>query len=228
MAEPASEPGALPWASGQPLDQGARRSPAAGCLGDRPWPTSVGVGQRWRCWFLRQLRRPASVSVGAVLGTDVICEQAPVIGLGGRWISMNSTPEELAGHRAVLHELAKYAEGSGRVFDSAASYGGGGSEEYAGRWADAGRSNSIVRQGQPCSVADRSPITSRSSRSPVCHAKGRYRLLRHRPSVRSSLSRPEWNSAGYSPRKFGLLNVSMTGIGMHVWSPYVPPLTPGW
>ncbi len=36
-------------------------------------------------------------------------EQVPMIGLGGRWISMNSSPEELAGHRAVLHELAKDA-----------------------------------------------------------------------------------------------------------------------
>ena len=63
-------------------------------------------------------------------------EQVPMIGLGGRWISMNSSPEELTGHRAVLHELAKDAEASGRVFDSAAGYGGGGSEEYAGRWGD--------------------------------------------------------------------------------------------
>ena len=63
-------------------------------------------------------------------------EQVPMIGLGGRWISMNSSPEELTGHRAVLHELAKDAEAAGRVFDSAAGYGGGGSEEYAGRWAD--------------------------------------------------------------------------------------------
>jgi aryl-alcohol dehydrogenase-like predicted oxidoreductase len=63
-------------------------------------------------------------------------EQVPMIGLGGRWISNNSSAEELAGHRAVLHELAKDAEGSGRVFDSAAGYGGGGSEEYAGQWAE--------------------------------------------------------------------------------------------
>ena len=63
-------------------------------------------------------------------------EQLPVIGLGGRWISMNSSAEERAGHRAVLKELAEGAEGAGRLFDSAAGYGGGGSEEYAGRWAD--------------------------------------------------------------------------------------------
>ncbi len=63
-------------------------------------------------------------------------EEVPIIGLGGRWISTNSTPEELAGHRAVLHELARDAEGAGRLFDSAAGYGGGGSEEYAGRWAE--------------------------------------------------------------------------------------------
>ena len=63
-------------------------------------------------------------------------EQIPVIGLGGRWISANSSAEELAGHRAVLHALAEGAEGAGRVFDSAAGYGGGGSEEYAGQWAE--------------------------------------------------------------------------------------------
>ncbi len=62
-------------------------------------------------------------------------EQVPVIGLGGRWISMNSSAEELAGHRAVLHALADGAEGAGRVFDSAAGYGRGGSEVYAGQWA---------------------------------------------------------------------------------------------
>ena len=62
-------------------------------------------------------------------------EQVPMIGLGGRWISNRSTPEELTGHRAVLHELARDAEGAGRVFDSAAGYRGG-SEEYAGQWAD--------------------------------------------------------------------------------------------
>jgi aryl-alcohol dehydrogenase-like predicted oxidoreductase len=62
-------------------------------------------------------------------------EQVPVIGLGGRWISANASAEELAGHRAVLRALAEGAEGAGRVFDTAAGYGGGGSEEYAGRWA---------------------------------------------------------------------------------------------
>ena len=63
-------------------------------------------------------------------------EPLPVIGLGGRWISANATAEELAGHRAVLHELARDAEGAGRLFDSAAGYGGGGSEEFAGQWAE--------------------------------------------------------------------------------------------
>jgi aryl-alcohol dehydrogenase-like predicted oxidoreductase len=63
-------------------------------------------------------------------------ELIPVIGLGGRWISAGSSPEELAGHRAVLRALADGAEGAGRLFDSAAGYGGGGSEEYAGRWAE--------------------------------------------------------------------------------------------
>jgi len=63
-------------------------------------------------------------------------EEIPVIGLGGRWISNRSSPEELADHRAVLRALADGAEGSGRVFDSAAGYGGGGSESYAGAWAE--------------------------------------------------------------------------------------------
>ena len=63
-------------------------------------------------------------------------EEIPVIGLGGRWISMNSSEEELADHRAVLHALAEGAEGAGRVFDSAAGYGRGGSETYAGQWAE--------------------------------------------------------------------------------------------
>ncbi|NNF26694.1 MAG: hypothetical protein HKN73_05725, partial [Gemmatimonadetes bacterium] len=47
-------------------------------------------------------------------------EELPVIGLGGRWISANSTDAELADHREVLHELARDAEGAGRLFDSAA------------------------------------------------------------------------------------------------------------
>jgi aryl-alcohol dehydrogenase-like predicted oxidoreductase len=63
-------------------------------------------------------------------------EQIPVIGLGGRWISTNSTEEELAEHRAVLHALADGAEGAGRVFDTAAGYGGGASEEFSGQWAE--------------------------------------------------------------------------------------------
>lgn len=62
-------------------------------------------------------------------------EQIPIVGLGGRWISSDASAEELAGHRAVLHALAEGAEGSGRVFDTAAGYGGGGSEEFAGQWA---------------------------------------------------------------------------------------------
>lgn len=63
-------------------------------------------------------------------------ERIPVIGLGGRWISTNSTPEELEDHRAVLHALADGAEGAGRVFDTAAGYGGGASEDYSGDWAE--------------------------------------------------------------------------------------------
>jgi aryl-alcohol dehydrogenase-like predicted oxidoreductase len=60
-------------------------------------------------------------------------EQVPVIGLGGRWISRGASSEELTGHRAVLNALA---EGSaGRVWDTAAGYGGGASEEFSGQWA---------------------------------------------------------------------------------------------
>jgi aryl-alcohol dehydrogenase-like predicted oxidoreductase len=59
----------------------------------------------------------------------------PAIGLGGRWISANASAQELAEHRQVLRVLADGAEGAGRVFDTAAGYGGGGSEEYAGAWA---------------------------------------------------------------------------------------------
>lgn len=62
-------------------------------------------------------------------------ERIPVIGLGGRWISSRASAEELAGHRAVLKALAEGAEGAGRVFDTAAGYGGGGSEDYTGQWA---------------------------------------------------------------------------------------------
>lgn len=62
-------------------------------------------------------------------------EQVPVIGLGGRWISTNSTAEELRDHRAVLHALADGAPPAGRVFDSAAGYGGGASEDLSGDWA---------------------------------------------------------------------------------------------
>ena len=82
-------------------------------------------------------RSLAALQIGAVRTKTIPAsgEQIPVIGLGGRWISTNSSAEELAGHRAVLRELARDAEGAGRLFDSAAGYGGGGSEEYAGQWA---------------------------------------------------------------------------------------------
>jgi aryl-alcohol dehydrogenase-like predicted oxidoreductase len=82
-------------------------------------------------------RMLAAMQSGAVRTRPVpkTGEEIPVIGLGGRWISSRSTPEELADHRAVMHELARDAEGAGRLFDSAAGYGGGGSEEYAGQWA---------------------------------------------------------------------------------------------
>jgi aryl-alcohol dehydrogenase-like predicted oxidoreductase len=59
-------------------------------------------------------------------------EQVPVIGLGGRWISRGSSREELAGHRAVLNALAE--GGAGRVWDTAAGYGAGASEELSGQW----------------------------------------------------------------------------------------------
>ncbi|MEM7415927.1 MAG: aldo/keto reductase [Gemmatimonadota bacterium] len=80
----------------------------------------------------------AALQDGAVLTRPIPSsgEQVPIVGLGGRWISNNSTAEELADHRSVLHELARNAEGAGRLFDSAAGYGGGGSESYAGAWAE--------------------------------------------------------------------------------------------
>ena len=62
-------------------------------------------------------------------------EEIPVIGLGGRWISTRSSPEELADHREVLRILAEGAPPSGRMFDSAAGYGGGASEDLSGDWA---------------------------------------------------------------------------------------------
>jgi len=60
-------------------------------------------------------------------------ERIPVIGLGGRWISRGSSREELAGHRAVLNALAE--GGAGRLWDTAAGYGAGASEELSGQWA---------------------------------------------------------------------------------------------
>jgi aryl-alcohol dehydrogenase-like predicted oxidoreductase len=83
-------------------------------------------------------RMLAALQTGAVRTRPIPSsgEQVPVIGLGGRWISANSSPEELTEHRAVLRALAEGAEGAGRLFDSAAGYGGGGSEEYAGQWAE--------------------------------------------------------------------------------------------
>lgn len=77
-------------------------------------------------------RRAANMILKAIPSSG---QQIPVIGLGGRWISANASAEELTGHRAVLHALAEGAEGAGRVFDTAAGYGGGGSEEYGGQWA---------------------------------------------------------------------------------------------
>ena len=91
----------------------------------------VGAGLSLNPRMLEALQTGA-VRTRAIPSTG---EQVPVIGLGGRWISTNSSAEELAGHRAVLHALAEGAEGAGRVFDSAAGYGRGGSEAYAGQWA---------------------------------------------------------------------------------------------
>ena len=88
---------------------------------------AIGLNPR-----MLQLLQTGAVQTRAIPSTG---EQIPVIGLGGRWISMNSSAEELADHRAVLHALAEGAEGAGRVFDSAAGYGRGGSETYAGQWA---------------------------------------------------------------------------------------------
>ena len=91
-------------------------------------------------------------------------EEIPVIGLGGRWISTRASAEELSGHRAVLQALARGAEGAGRVFDTAAGYGGGGSEEYAGQWAEedgfrddifwATKVNVVGRGGGSVDIAD--------------------------------------------------------------------------
>ncbi len=82
-------------------------------------------------------------------------ERIPVIGLGGRWISTRAGQEELAGHRAVLRALANGAEGAGRVFDTAAGYGGGGSEEYAGRWAEEDRFQEDIFWATKVNVAGR-------------------------------------------------------------------------
>ena len=82
-------------------------------------------------------------------------EEIPVIGLGGRWISTGSSAEELADHRAVLHALAEGAEGAGRVFDSAAGYGSGGSETYAGQWAEEDRFGGRIFWATKVNVAGR-------------------------------------------------------------------------
>lgn len=82
-------------------------------------------------------------------------ERIPVIGLGGRWISTRAGEEELAGHRAVLRALASGAEGAGRVFDTAAGYGGGGSEDYAGRWAEEDRFQEDIFWATKVNVAGR-------------------------------------------------------------------------
>lgn len=83
-------------------------------------------------------------------------ERIPVIGLGGRWISTRAGEKELAGHRAVLRALASGAEVAGRVFDTAAGYGGGGSEEYAGRWAEEDRFQEDIFWATKVNVAGRS------------------------------------------------------------------------
>ncbi len=85
-----------------------------------------------------QPRMLAALQDGAVATKAIPSsgEQIPVIGLGGRWISNRSSADELTDHRQVLHELARGAAGDAKCcFDSAAGYGGGGSESYAGEWA---------------------------------------------------------------------------------------------
>ncbi|MCH1570521.1 MAG: aldo/keto reductase [Longimicrobiales bacterium] len=85
-----------------------------------------------------QPRMLAALQNGAVATKAIPSsgEQIPVIGLGGRWISNRSSADELTDHRQVLHELARGAAGDAKCcFDSAAGYGGGGSESYAGEWA---------------------------------------------------------------------------------------------
>ena len=85
-----------------------------------------------------QPRMLAALQDGAVATKAIPSsgEQIPVIGLGGRWISNRSSADELAEHRQVLHELASGGVGDAKCcFDSAAGYGGGGSESYAGEWA---------------------------------------------------------------------------------------------
>ena len=101
---------------------------------------TVGSGTAFAFWGSHSFGVESGTAVGSgdmiLKAIPASGEQIPVIGLGGRWISANASTEELASHRAVLHALAEGAEGAGRVFDTAAGYGGGGSEEYAGQWAE--------------------------------------------------------------------------------------------
>ena len=103
-------------------------------------------------------------------------EQIPVIGLGGRWISFNSSPEELADHRAVLRALAEGAEGAGRLFDSAAGYGGGGSEEYAGQWAEEGGFQDQIFWATKVNVARRGSADPAAVRAQIERSFERLRV----------------------------------------------------
>jgi aryl-alcohol dehydrogenase-like predicted oxidoreductase len=103
-------------------------------------------------------------------------EQIPVIGLGGRWISFNSSAEELAGHRAALKALAEGAEGVGRLFDSAAEYGGGGSEEYVGRWAEEDGLQQRVFIATKVNVAERGAADPAEVRAQIERSFARLRV----------------------------------------------------
>lgn len=100
-------------------------------------PSEGGAGAAAEAATAATGSRAATSQSGALITRAIPSSglQVPVIGLGGRWISDDASPEELADHRAVLHALADGAEGAGRVFDTAPSYGGGASEELAGEWA---------------------------------------------------------------------------------------------
>jgi aryl-alcohol dehydrogenase-like predicted oxidoreductase len=71
----------------------------------------------------------------------------------------------------VLKVLADGAEGAGRVFDTAAGYGGGGSEEYAGQWAQQDQTTEQIfwatkeNVSEGNSTADRAAVRAQIERS---------------------------------------------------------------